>query len=98
MRSASSTGDLLSVGLVTAFVARTFSNAGESSRRNCTYIARATSNMLAMNGMRQPQRRKAHREVLALTSKKAREARITPTGAPAWAKLPYKPRLFGGAH
>ncbi len=46
------------------------------------------STTLARNGTRQPHSRNASGVVFALTIRKARFARITPTGAPTCAKLP----------
>jgi hypothetical protein len=46
------------------------------------------SPMLSTKGMRQPHAMNASCDTLSFTIRKARLARITPTGAPACAKLP----------
>ena len=63
-------------------------NASVSSKFNCTYMDIPMSITLERNGIRHPQAWKNSSDTEALIMMKARFAKITPTGAPAWANAP----------
>ena len=73
-----------------------FAPLGVSVMRSRTKRPTSMSRKLARNGRRQPQLRRSSRGS-SVTSAKAPAASRLPTETPSGAKLPQKPRCFGGA-